>query len=81
MKDTGRAPYTARFTRYKAEYSEEFATLDEAVSYLAWGEERGELSCVYGKDVDGTIADCVFDADGVAVANAEDVFKAWLALA
>lgn len=37
-------PYKARYWRYFAEEEEECDSLDDAVGYLAWGWEAGQLA-------------------------------------
>lgn len=41
------------YWRYKAEQSEEFDSVEDAVRFLAWGNERGELTHCGGRIVDG----------------------------
>jgi hypothetical protein len=44
---------TAKFFRRAAEHVQEFDTVDEAVRFLAWGEDDGSLSSLDGEIRDG----------------------------
>jgi hypothetical protein len=49
------ASYKARYWRYFAEGEEECDSLDEALAYLAWGWEAGQLSEIEIVGPDGSV--------------------------
>lgn len=48
-------PFKARYMRYSAPGEEEFGSLDEAVGFLAWGWEAGNLAEVEIVDPGGNV--------------------------
>jgi hypothetical protein len=66
---SGSRKYYAHFFRHFTEYrDDEFDSIDEALLFLAYGEDSGNLS---------TCEDAVLDSAGNAVATRADMQRVW----
>lgn len=54
--DSGPPQWTARYVRYHQPGEEECDTRDEAIGFLAWGEEAGTLAGLEIVAPDGSVA-------------------------